>query len=376
MTTKLVKTVLMDNSWSKPINKIHDVIGLDGLGLNLQLEVAVTGTATPPPVINARFQLKEPHLGRAGKSSAPWVSTNGVFRYQQTMLYRLQFPDTWFASMMGNEGRGEFVTIVRANDPKMPATADRAFQGPLLRAGWAWRGRGVQPKSGGGASGNVATKEPEADRLLFAGGVELLDITIPPQAGLILNDAHTWGFFRSPADVVFYTGHGMGGNLVTHEPHDDWVKPEQLLDYWGTRAPVFRKLFDIDVLIINGCSVLNCDDAGGSGMRWAKLLMSRDGPLSVLLGYRGGVPSDTGGGAAVAARMAERIAGGPRQRGLRQNWDEYPQTWLDVNKEVHKAIKTPPDAAYTFANACAIDQSTYWVLAGDRLDVKKKPLPS
>jgi hypothetical protein len=368
MTTRLVKTFLMDNSWSKPIDKVRDIIGLDGLGLNLQLEVAPTGGAMPLPSINARFQLKEPHLARAGMSSAPWLSTVAVPRHEQTLLYRLQFPDSWFTMMMRNEGRGEFVTIVRANDPKMPATADGAFQRPLLKAGWAWRGRGVQPRSGRGVSGNAATKEPDAKPLLFAGGVELLDITIPPQPGLVVSDPHTWGFFRSPADIVFYTGHGLDGKLVTHEPHDDWVTPENLLDYWGKRAPIFPWLFDIDVLIINGCSVLSCADAASSGMRWAKLLTSRDGPLWALLGYRLGTPSDLQGGEAAAAAMATRIA-----RKLGQNWEAYPQAWLEVNKENYRPGS---DILYSLAWACAIDNTGYWTLEGGGLDIKRNPLPA
>ena len=56
---------------------------------------------------------------------------------------------------------------------------------------------------------------------------------------------------------------------------------------------------DLDVLIINGCSVLfwNRDpkekaDRADLGLEWAKLLTRKEGPLRAILGYRYRAPAD------------------------------------------------------------------------------------
>jgi hypothetical protein len=346
----------MDNTWSGRIDKVTDVIGMDGLGFNLQLEVKTAG-GPPPDFIDITVEIKEPHRGLRGKSSVPQPLSFRVPRHLQTTLYRLQLPAHHFALLMVPEGQREFATVVRANDPKMPATADGGFRAPLLNAGWSLRGKGRQGKSGSSKSGDVGKKEPDAKSLMRAGGLELIEVSVRPQRGLVLQDPKTWGFLRSPADVFFYTGHGMNGNLVTHDPHDTWLTPEELLVCW-TQAPLAgRLLFDMDVLIINGCSVLNCDSTTSSGMRWAQLLLNQNGPLYALLGYRGGAPADAKGGHAVAVDMAKRIAGG-----LDDNWLDYARAWLEVNRANYQETTSP----YHLGNACAIDLRGYWVLDSSR----------
>src|SRR5262249_20944335 len=147
--------------------------------------------------------------------------------------YRLELPAYFFALKVVPEGQAEFATVVRASDASAPATADAGFRQPLLSKGWAWRGMGRQGRRAPSASGDVNLKMPDAKRLMLAGGVELLEISVQPQPGLSLQDPRTWGFLRSPADVFFYTGHGQYGNLVTHAGggpgfHDPWLSAAEL----------------------------------------------------------------------------------------------------------------------------------------------------
>ena len=69
-------------------------------------------------------------------------------------------------------------------------------------------------------------------------------------------------FVRSPADIVFYSGHGAwwDGNLLRdqgHHTYDSWLEPAELLGSWMRDASNLQASpMDIDALIINGCSVL------------------------------------------------------------------------------------------------------------------------
>jgi hypothetical protein len=236
--------------------------------------------------------------------------------------------------------------VVRASDASMPATADSAFRDPLLQAGWSLRGIGKQPRSKSHKSGDPVKKEPDAKPLMLAGGLELLEINAQPQAGLTMQAPSTWGFVRSPADVVFYTGHAVSGNLATHDPHDEWLRPEDLLASWVQTTMFGRILVETDVLIINGCSAL----LSIYMTRWEKLLSSNQGPLTAVLGYSNTAPPDSGGGEAVARDMAKRMAV------LGDKWSEYPRAWMEVNKANYK----PEHPWSLLANASALDAAGSW----------------
>src|SRR5262245_20611703 len=241
MSVTLVGTSLRDNTWLNPIDKRKDVIGLFSLDLNLLLEVKSTGGASPPPFISVKVEVKE--LQRAlsgqgsmtvkGKTSIPQPAVIPVPRFGLTSEYRLNLPHAGFALMMVPDSHKEVATVVRAGKG---ATADVSFTAPLVKGGWAQRGFGRQPSSKEGKSavtGTLHPRRPDATALMLAGGVEVIEITAPPQKELVLQDAHTWAFLRSPADLFFYTGHGMGGNLVLDPNHETWLTPEELLAHWG-----------------------------------------------------------------------------------------------------------------------------------------------
>ena len=68
------------------------------------------------------------------------------------------------------------------------------------------------------------------------------------------------------------------------------------------------------MLILAGSSVLNIafsiGKASGPGVAWAKLLKSRGGPLTTILGYSGKVPFDRIEGSQIATLMGKKIAAG------------------------------------------------------------------
>jgi hypothetical protein len=361
----LVRTQLMDNSFKFALRKTFDIIGMFRTGFNLELEVKAASSSALPPFIDVMVEVKEPHRGLNGHSSIPFPMLARVPRFGETNKYRHQIPAESFAAMMLPEGRKEFATVVRFGTKAEPATADAGFREEMLKGGWSLRGKGQQQARDVHDSGNEALKIPDAKRLMLAGGVELIQITVPKQAGLVLKDASTWAFLRSPADVFFYTGHAQKGNLVTHlgpkpDDHDEWLTPGVLKVLWTQSPPAGRLLFDLDVLIINGCNVLRADGPNDPGAeKWSKLLWRNGGPLVCLLGYRTRVGLDTtGGGHEVAVEMARRITGG-----LGTNYEAYPKAWLDVNLKLAKGA----GERHRLRGACALDNRSggYHVIGPD-----------
>ncbi|MGH3778965.1 MAG: hypothetical protein ACRDRR_25065 [Pseudonocardiaceae bacterium] len=154
---------------------------------------------------------------------------------------------------------------------------------------------------------------------------------------------------RSPADVLYYSGHGLlgSGKLVidtqglpcptpTLGTYQDWLGPADL-------TPVWRSPMDLDVLILAGCSVLRIDFSSspptGPGLAWTSLLTAKGGPLVALLGYQRSAPCDSPNGNAIAKAMALRMAAGSTN---------YARDWLTANGD-NNAI-----------NAVAMDAKGYW----------------
>src|SRR5262249_16396751 len=139
----------------------------------------------------------------------------------------------------------------------------------------------------------------------------------------------TWCFIQSPADVLFYSGHGAFWSCeLLHEfseragTYEDWLSPEEVLASWKSPGQL-GSILDPNVLIINGCSVLqdlgNSQPESGIGgktadacvKRWGKLLKATPAkagsPLTAMLGYRATAPSDAAGGTQIAVSMAEAM---------------------------------------------------------------------
>lgn len=372
MTLKVVSLALKNRFWSKTIDRTRDIVGMNSVGVNLEIVLAGPASAKRPDEFTVKVFLQEPLQAGQGKTTNNATAELIVARVPGTDTYRLEVPAWFFLAKMIAEGRREFMTVVRADSKAMPASADKQFLAPLQQGNWAMRGRGVQGLTLTSPSGSETLRQPDARQLILAGGVEILNFTVLPQPGVQMRESKTWCFVRSPADIVFYTGHGQNGNLVTHsdrtgEGHDVWVSPEELLASWSVTDPIFGKnLFDVDVLIINGCSVLNCDKGATTGNRWAQLLTSQKGPLCAILGYRRGAPADSQGGAECAARLAKAIV-----HKLDANWGGYAREWLEINRQMDKDYSSGT-SAYSFAYASAVDNTGYWTL--DRnLEITRDP---
>lgn len=213
-------------------------------------------------------------------------------------------------------------------------------------------------------TGDLMREQPDARTLFLAGGVEVVEVSLVRPGDKEF--AHstlpkTWMFVQSPADIVFYSGHGAwwNGNLLREQPGHSfagWLEPEELLGAWmrDSSNPKASPM-DIDALIINGCSVLfwnrlnePVDDADCKswGLSWAELLTSKQGPLLAILGYRATAPLDDPMGNLIAKEFAQQIVGG-----LGTNYVKYARTWLEVNAK-YESTRT----------AAAIDNAGYWYI--------------
>src|SRR5262249_9735969 len=258
----------------------------------------------------------------------------------------------------------EVATVIRKG-----GTSAQKFRDPLTAAGWAVRGTGLQ----GGVK--LPEREPDPTLLFQSGGVEVLEVAAGPEPDLRVNPAAKgWAYVRSPADVFFYSGHAAywtgklvwdrGGNPHSRDNWEDFLGPEDLIDFWGKQTPdLQRSPDDLDILIINGCSVLwweppvddgpdvspyAADVSTPSGPSWKRLLCSDEGPLVALLGYRDLAPLDSGGGDVVAERMAQAMA-----RELKDDFGiRYTQKWLEINQRYGESTWT----------AAAIDLQGYWYI--------------
>jgi hypothetical protein len=209
----------------------------------------------------------------------------------------------------------ELALVVRED-----GTSDDKFRGQLGSV--AFRGRGEQADKS--SSGSEQGQVPDAKRLFMAGGVEVLSATAVDGAGLILKNKPMSRLVRSPADIFYYSGHGLGreGCLAIHgdyhsasvEGYACWLNPSDLRPYW--KAP-----FDVGVLILAGCSVLDLEKNGGE---WVKLLKGKGGPLDVILGYEAGAPLDSNGGNDIALAMGKRVTASMTE-------DQWVRDWLDIN---------------------------------------------
>ena len=268
----------------------------------------------------------------------------------------------------------EFATVVRSG-----GTSDQKFRGALRGKGWRFRGSGVQPAAGApDLTGDSVKEEPDAKTLFRAGGVEVLEVKVSDKQNLAVAPRDSaWVFVRSPADVMFYSGHGAwwDGNLLVELPGDhnyrDWIGPKEVLAAWNGNDPRSRckSADDLDCLIINGCSVLfwnrlneKVSDVNKKsyGLDWAELLYTRQGPLQSLLGYRTTAPLDFSYGNLTAEAMGRAIA-----TELGTNYDRYAPKWLEINAR-HQATWS----------AAAIDPMGYWHLNlpfQPGYDSKRKP---
>jgi OmpA family len=244
------------------------------------------------------------------------------------------------------EQAGDFLTVVEgelqevATVVKSGNKSDVAFRAAL---GWASRGIAEQPGNIVNDSGDERVESLSALRLLQSGGVEVLEVEAmakmkkDPKKGIVKR------LIRSPADVFYYSGAANDDGCLAIGK-DCWASPEDLRNYW-------QQPFDLEVLILAGCSVLNVTYAygmaNGPGAAWAALLKRWGGPLTAILGYRGKAPFDRIEGSQIAVLMAKKIAAGLAA-------DQWVQAWLELHANPDQ--KRLPE----FRNAVGLDQKGYW----------------
>jgi hypothetical protein len=360
MAIKVKGVTILDNPVVNPVNRVTDVLGYNIHRLNVRVELDGGRTAADqlPDEIPIEVMAREPALRRAGMSSMSGPFQTTAKRQGTTLTYTASV-DPWklAAFMKDVDFLNEVSTVVRHG-----GTSDAYFRSILSKGGWAVRGAATQPAAGKpDVTGNVQREEPDARTVFLAGGVELLEVSVPASSGLKVGpQAKSWIFVRSPADVFFYSGHGAwwNCNLLREQAnhlYENWLSPEQILESWKRQTDVNSMPWDLDVLIINGCSVLG--NTGPSELnayevtipcakRWQKLLFTQGGPLYAILSYRGTAPMDSNGGNLIAKEMAKAIV-----KDLRDDWDGYARRWVEINARYPQT-----------RTAAAMDSSGYWYI--------------
>jgi len=346
-----IKSIAILNDAGQTINRsgatagtsfATDILGFNVSRLKVRLEIEGAGIARTslPDTVPARLRFRDPGMPRPplpaeGQADAKFL----LRRATPTSDYVADISLARLSHLMEQDQTPEFVTVVREG-----GTSDAKFRHPVIGAGWNGRGTAVLPDKGKpDITGNLQKEQPDALTLFKTGGVTIAEIFIGPGSGLDGDPGlSTWAFMRSPADVFFYSGHGLltSGQLARSRGpvHDyqDWLSGQELLKFWKKSASVGGVPIDLDVLIINGCSVLFWNhlkekhaDRRDIGLPWSELLYTKQGPLMALLGYRYRAPADTPMGNKVAEEMGKAIAGG-----LGGNYDEYARTWLHINSRI------------------------------------------
>jgi hypothetical protein len=324
-----------NDSWTKQL-EWDDIIGLDenkpsspgkmGIPINnVNLQVVASGAprSLMPKSFRAKLRSTVPGKENWGKTTLtrpfeldiplssviPKDSTRHWYR-QSTPISQVGPFQSWQLGKIL-----EVALVVREE-----GTSDLKFRIELGNV--ADRGRAEQTDKP--STGSEMSQVPDAKRLFMAGGVEVLSAFAVEDTGLILKNKPISRLVRSPADIFYYSGHGLGkeGCLAIHGNYHSasvdgyacWLNPSDLRAYW-------KNPFDLSVLIIAGCSVLNLDKSGGE---WANLLKTKGGPLDVILGYEAAAPLDSNGGDDIASAMGKRVTA---------NLTEYQwvRAWLDVN---------------------------------------------
>ena len=265
----------------------------------------------------------------------------GATRYELTTSWdELPFKD--------DDSMLEVATVMRSG---FDATAADLFRHQLQYAG---RGVARQPSFVKRADGSISIapdpgssalgrEVPPAEFVMLGGGVEILVAQVPRARDRRVASAPARALVRSPADVWFYSGHGLRSGKLVVGPVDGtraylpWKGPSDFLAAWiggGNKA----RTVGMRMLIINGCNVLNLEPAFGEpGTEWIRLMRDRGGNLTHILGYASNAPLDSAGGAVIAAKIG---------RALRERRDPV-SAWLEIN------------AAHRQWGAVAIDAAGY-----------------
>jgi hypothetical protein len=352
------KVALYTDDWAYQLDW-DDIIGLDrasdGKWINkINVEVTATGAprlwilddGTRVPIMPADLPVKlrsRPLIRTLANATIllpknlriPMKDPNGPYlaRSEPQTLYRQSLPIAQ---------TGDFLTAVPGKFREVATVAefggvsDISFQATL---GWASRGSAKQARNQTNAS-SERDETPDAERLLKAGGVEVLEVEVlskaDPKKGIAKR------LIRNPADLFYYAGDANNDGCLAIDRRC-WVSPKDLREtYW-------KQPFEVDVLILAGSGALSVTFANGlgvagPGLEWVKLLKTKGGPLSAILGYSGEDTLDKSVENEIAAQMGAKIAGGLDE-------DEWVEAWLTINGD-HKGKRT--------WNAVGMDTKGYW----------------
>ncbi len=354
MALRIKSLTILDDTLMTPADRRNTVIGFANPELNVRVDVD-GGTGLPDTIpIEVRVLEPKKHRESFSSMSVPFKTTAKRDGTTRSYLASVDPSDPNFRLQPDNT-KLKVATVVRQG-----GTSAAIFRSDLINNGWAWRGHAKQPGIGqdvGDVTGDIHDEQPDARTLFLAGGVELMEVRVPGSKDIQVNPlATSWAFFRSPADVFFYSGHGgwRSCNLLIDvgagraDQYQPWLAADDLVEVWRGRP--------VDVLIINGCGVLGTGLKGKDAVppcspHWSQLLKKEGGPLRAILGYRGTAPSDKmdkgqAGGDQIAHEMAMAMLD------LGNDWGSYAQKWIEINAK-HPLTRTAAamdDKGFYFIN--------------------------
>jgi len=335
MTISIDSVSLMNASFTSALTW-DDVILLDVDKVYVQIEASGAEPKAMPKHVEVVVKRRPPN---APTPSGVVVGSWKIPKHRATgrkTIYRATLPGRHFASFVEVESglTPEMATVVRPG-----GTSDREFRQAL---GWANRGQAELPSDPAASSGEKMLERPDAKKLMQAGGLEVIEVAVKVHRKWKCTNGKVARLIRSPADVLYYSGHGSHAANALLAGNGAWLKAGDLTPHW--KSPM-----DLDVFIIAGCSVLaiNTGLGGTPGKEWAKLLVGRGGPLAALLGYAGSAPADSSGGDDIAKEVGGLIAGGSR---------DFVKMWLNANGK---------RSAW---NAVGMDSQGYWYLEPHTMD--------
>jgi hypothetical protein len=358
----------MKDGFAGPLDWDVDVVGGSAVGLNVQVNVQ-QGPFPTAPFPPASVQVAVTHRVPNGDVGLPSISQPLIFDVPLVDGAPVATADGLAWRYLRSIGTGEltqtasvlpaptltYVTLVREG-----GTSDAHFRGGISGATVAPRGRAVQPPVVGGRTGAKSSATPDAQTLLFSGGLEVLDCTFVPSLAVAISPLVALpsdsALVQSAANVVYYSGHGLGPSncFALEVPAGShhfqcWASAPSLVHAWQPWTAM-------SVLVVAGCSVLGMNTEvspmTGPGLGWVNLLRTRGGSFTALLGY--GTwghqsPLDAHGGNEIGAAIGQRIAQG--STGLAEDW-------LRINADKHAW------------NACAWDgDGRFWWIGKPHLPV-------
>ena len=235
-------------SWTStattPINRLTDVLGMNVDKLNVRIELDATKDVMPDEIL-LEIKIQEPTLRRPGKSSTsmtfPATAKSNIERANiprhRRHLELCEVHDRR-GQPQGSRHRG--------------ARRRHEFTFVPLRAGRRRMGRSRRRQAGcqgpTDPTGNFRTSNPTQKRCSCAGGVELLEISVPIVIGIQVGDRPRPGplFGAPPTSLLF-----RPWRLVELQPaarrsspgrstagYPLWLSPESLLASWKKQKEI------------------------------------------------------------------------------------------------------------------------------------------